>query len=166
MLHIKMVKKYFGELGLSFAHLEDLSFLFPSYCDTSGRGHPCPSLEPASPHGLIRVVGMGDCCPQHSAHVAGVGHPSLLGHCLFCPTATSCPCRAPVPPAPWHMKHEIAEPRSISAAGEQEISHSVYPAAASDSLPSCICQARHLSLCSITSHPPLLLCFYGNSFIK
>lgn len=59
-----MVKKYFGELGLSFAHLEDLTFLFPSYC-----GHPCPILVPASPHGVIRVMGLADCCSHHSAHL-------------------------------------------------------------------------------------------------
>lgn len=93
ILHIKMVKKYFGELGLSFAHLEDLAFLFPSYCDTSRRGHPCPILEPASPHGVIRVMGLADCCPHHSAHLGRaaltVGAMPLLSHCHLLPFQTT-----------------------------------------------------------------------------
>lgn len=143
------------------------TYIFCFQCTVILQGEEvCLDLGPALPSGLVKVIGTR-CCHQWVALQASWGRAALsVGTQPLPPHHHTLPLQSTR--SSHFLAHEdkIAEPRSTAAAGGWEISCSVYPAAAFDSLPSCICQAHCLSLCSITSHPPLLLCFYGNSFIK
>lgn len=89
----------FGDVGLSFTNLEDLSFLFPAYYDTSKTGRSCLDCGPTSSGWAC--WGDGDCglpSPGSSTLLAGVGQdgsPQQQG--------TASPAPPPLPALAEHL---------------------------------------------------------------